>query len=437
MTDLTVEYGDSLLRVRANEVDINERIRKEPGNIRELAESLAANGQIQPILLDGSELIAGFRRTAACMWLASEDPPRSIAGLEPGEILAIQRDNLDPFQRLLLEFDENFHRKDFAKAEEAIAISRIKAHLEELEGKSISVSELARVVKYSRGQVGMALKVAEAVHTEGRQDLLKNKSIAGAYRELQNSRKIEEMIERADAIEKAAEEDGVALLDFQQHLHHGDALAWIKKIPDASVHYVNFDPPWGIGIDSYDRNNNYGTFDDSAEAGIAITKALIPELYRVMAEDSWMSLWFGIQYYQSLFELLASAGFTVNPVPHIWYKTNKHGSQNDPKRTTMNAYEPIFEVRKGAPRMFKPSGINVFPSDMPVKPERVHYAQKSLPLLKDFIERYSYSNMVVMDPTFGSGAFFIAAQQLGRTFIGCEKDEANYKNAISWLRRTR
>lgn len=437
MSEIFTEYGEKLLRMKVSEIEIGDRVRKEPGNIRPLADSLVANGQIQPILLDGNKLIAGFRRTAAVMYLASENPPRNVAGLEPGEILAVQRNDLDVFQRLLLEFEENFHRKDFAKAEEALAISRIKAHLEENEGRSVTVSRVAELLNYSRGQVGMALVVADAVESEGRRGLLKHGSIAGAYRALQSEKKVEEMMAHADAVEKAAREDGVKLLDYAQFLHNGDALEWVKRIPNETVHFVNFDPPWGIGIDSFDRNEHYGTFDDDAETGIQLAKALIPELYRVMAPDSYMVAWFGIQYYEFLSKEFQKAGFTVNPVPHIWYKTNKHGAQNDPSRTTLNVYEPIFEVRKGSPRMFKQAGINVLPFDMPVKPERQHFAQKSLAILTELIERYSYSNMVVLDPTFGSGAFLVAAQKLGRTFIGCEKDKTYYENAIAWLRRSR
>jgi len=303
--------------------------------------------------------------------------------------------------------------------------------MEREQGRELSTREVGELLGFSTGQVSMAQRVAKAV-SAGNTELLQAASIRGAYQKLQASEKLSDLLERAEAIEVAEGTVG----QFEEMLHCGDALKWIKTLMDESVDFVNFDPPWGIGIDSYDRNHHYGDFDDSAEMGISIAKALIPELYRVMKVDTYMVVWFGIQYYQFLTELLTDAGFKVNPVPHIWFKPDKAGAQNDPTRTTINAWEPFFIVSKGDPRMYKHAQTNVLEYPMPRGADRVHFAQKSNDLLIDIIERFSFGHMLVLDPTFGSGSALVAARRIGRQIIGCEKSEDNYKNAISALRRS-
>lgn len=424
MTDPQIEL------VKASEVEIGERVRSDPGKIRKLMDSLESAGQIQPIVLDGRDLVAGFRRLTACMLLESED--RTIAGQEPGMILAIQKANLDPYQKLLIEYEENNQRKAFTKGEDALALSRLKVALEELDGKEMSGGEFAKMLGYSKAHVSMSLRVADAIENDGRDELRNAPSIAGAYKKLRATEKLEALTKRVEAAETSGELDKV---DYSEFLTHGDAVKWIKDIPDGSIDLVHFDPPWGIGIDSYDRNNNYGSFDDSADTGTQISKELIPELYRVLKEDTYALVWFGIQFYQPLFERLSGAGFKVNPVPFVWHKPNKTGSQNDPTRTTINQWEPLFICEKGEPRMYKFSPGNVLSYNMPSS--RIHFAQKNEELLRELLERFSYGRAVILDPTFGSGAVFVAAQRLGRVFFGCEKDRDNYDRALSWLSRSR
>lgn len=411
------------------DIEVGKRIRKDSGNIKELAESLNVSGQLQPIICEHREdklyLLAGFRRLTAAAYLQGEN--RSIRDLAPGHVNVILKEDLDPTERLLIEFEENKRRKNFTDAEEAIAISELKVALEGVNERKVSGKEMAKLLGYSKAHVTMALEVASAVQKGGKKELLKASSISGAYKSLQSSRKIEELQLKA-ATRVRAEGAYTNILCAR-------AEEAITRLPDGSMDFVNFDPPWGIGIDSYDRFEKYGTFDDSASTGIQMARDLIPELYRVLATDSYMVVWFGIQYYQFLVDEMQKAGFTVNPVPHLWIKPNKVGSQNDPTRTTLNCYEPFFEVRKGEPRMHKHAQKNILEYDMPVGIDRIHFAQKSVPLLKDILERYSFGAMNVLDPTFGSGSFLMAAQDLGRNMYGFERDQKNYDNALAWLRR--
>ena len=403
-----------------------DRIRKKPGDIRGLAASLEANGQIQPIVLQDDELISGWRRCMAVLLLKTEG--KAVKGLEVGFIEAIEKKDLSPYDRLVIEYEENKRRKSFEKAEEALAIARIKAQLEEIHGKTITNRLLAKELNYSTGQIGMALEVADAVTTRGHTELLEQPSIAGAYKKLRATEKLAEILERVQKAEAAGDLD----VSFMERLHHGDAHEYMRSFPPDSFDLVQLDPPWGIGIDSYDRNHHYGSFDDSADVGAKMALELIPEAYRILKNDTYLLLWFGIQHYQFLIELLTKTGFKVNPVPFIWYKTNKAGSQNDPTRTTINTWEPLFIAEKGEPRMFKHAEKNML--EYPLPTERTHYAQKNIDMLVDLIERFSFGSMKVLDSTFGSGSFLVAAQRLNRVFYGAEKDKTHFDNATNWLK---
>lgn len=408
----------------AKTITLGDRIRQDPGDIRGLAESLATVGQIQPIVLDGDLLRVGFRRWSACAWL--EATGRTILNLPPGHVKTTQLRDLSPLEAAIVEFEENKRRKDFSDAEEAIAITRIRALMETDEGRGVSHRTLADRLGYSVGQVTMAIRVGEAVKKDGsKMKLLKEKSIAGAYKKLRTMEKLDDAAKRADK--------EVDVSKDVKGLHCGDAVKWIKGIESSSIDFIHFDPPWGIGIDEYDRNNLYGSFDDSKETGIDLYKRLIPEIHRVLAVDTFAIIWFGMQHYQTIVETLVDADFRVPAVPHIWFKENKGGSQNDPNVVELPVYEPFFVVRKGNPRIVATGRTNVLSYPLPV--QRIHFAQKNEDLLVDLLERYTMSGMRCLDPTFGSGAFFVACMRLGRPFLGAELDKRKFDEAIALIKR--
>lgn len=198
-----------------------------------------------------------------------------------------------------------------------------------------------------------------------------------------------------------------------------------------------------MGIDDYDRRHVHETFNDDPEyAWKHIILPMIPEIYRVLKPDTWSVIWFGIQFYQRITDALETLdgrvkkgkAFKVDPVPGIWYKTNKGGSQNNPDMIELNVYETFLRVRKGDPRLFKKPLKNLIECPMDYGSEREHYAQKPSLLGVELLERYTYSGMTVIDPTYGSGRIFKACQKLRRQFAGAEKNEENRKKAILMLR---
>lgn len=417
---------------------MDDRVRKKPGNIRSLANSLRDQGIMHPIVLHEGRLIAGWRRCMATLLLKSEE--EAVKGHKPGEISYLEKHDLSEYDLLVLEYAENRERKPFEKAEEALAIERLKVELERVKGKKLTNRQLAKEIGCSTSQITFALNVAEAVGDDSplsekeKKKVLSASSIAGAYRDLKSNEKLKELLARAEAAEEEAEESGEGF-DYGERLVCGDIFDVLPSFPDETFDLIQLDPPWGIGIDSYDRNRHYGTFDDTTSVAEEIADFLIPEAFRLLKEDTYLILWHGIQFYAPLMDRLSEAGFKPNPVPYLWYKTDKKGSQNDPTRTVINAYEPFIVAEKGEPRMYVKTGTNVLEHSMP--PKRIHFAQKPVSLLKEVIRKFSFGKMRVLDPTFGSGSFLVAAQTLGREFYGVEKKQDNYDNALNWLKTSR
>lgn len=94
--------------VDIDKIKVNERIRKDFGDLQELADSIVAAGGLihPPAVTPDFELIAGERRLRAC---------RDILGWKQMEVhvMPVQ----DAEHQLMLEIDENETHKSFSKAE--------------------------------------------------------------------------------------------------------------------------------------------------------------------------------------------------------------------------------------------------------------------------------------------------------------------------------
>lgn len=63
-----------------------------------------------------------------------------------------------------------------------------------------------------------------------------------------------------------------------------------------------------------------------------------------------------------------------------------------------------------------------------------HSTQKPTELMKWILKYYSKEGDTVLDPTMGSGSTGVACKEMNRNFIGIEKDEKIYKDAVERLK---
>ncbi|WP_061269964.1 DNA-methyltransferase [Leptospira interrogans] len=235
------------------------------------------------------------------------------------------------------------------------------------------------------------------------------------------------------------------------HLYHGDCLKLLPKIPDASVDLIFCDLP-------------YGTTDCSWDVVIPMER-LWPEYERISKKRTPIILT-GSQPFTNYLINSNRKNFRYEL---IWYKTKASGFLNAKTRPNKShenilvfykkqpVYNPIkYEIDERYKRKGKtlgngsqstvfnirgeksenyqylddgsryPDSVLCFPSEFEVG---MHPTQKPLRLLRYLIKTYSNPGNTVLDNCMGHGTTGIAATELGRSFIGMERDKEYFQKA--------
>lgn len=81
--------------------------------------------------------------------------------------------------------------------------------------------------------------------------------------------------------------------------------------------------------------------------------------------------------------------------------------------------------------------FNVMDIEKEMDREKIHPTQKPVSILKRLIEIFTDEGEVVIDPVAGSGSSIIAAIETNRHGYGFEIKKNFYKDAVSWIERTK
>lgn len=233
-------------------------------------------------------------------------------------------------------------------------------------------------------------------------------------------------------------------------LLHGDCLNLMTQIPNKSIDMVLTDPPYGTTACKWDV--------------VIPFEPMWKELKRVIKDNGCIAL-FGSEPFSSHLRLSNLKMFKYD---WIWVKNRPSGialAKTQPMRNTeiislfyknprfypilrekldvtnrqkykcetWNASTNISTLKKTEKKqcslLANPNNtlyFNSIPNGSKIN-KRVHPTQKPVPLLEYLIKTYTLENETVLDFTMGSGSTGVACKNLGRKFIGIEKDE-NYFN---------
>ncbi len=252
---------------------------------------------------------------------------------------------------------------------------------------------------------------------------------------------VEGIVRVLDAI--AATNETRVLLEPQRGRFHdfrfGDGLAGTMTLADKSVDLLLTDPPYGIstpyvcesqvprrlrkdGRDFIMPKGHFGPWDDQFPPPDEWATSVLPKV------RGWVVIFCAQTQISDYTAILKDQRF-VAVGAMVWQKTNPVPFNHTFK--PINAWEAIAVGKRPGTKFNGHVVHNVFKCKSPSPQHRIHPTQKPLQLISDFVNLFSNSGDMVLDPFAGSATTVIAAARLGRHVLAFENDPDAFRAASS------
>jgi len=214
-----------------------------------------------------------------------------------------------------------------------------------------------------------------------------------------------------------------------------DCLVGLKKMKDESVDLIFTDPPYfqyrAKNVKGLKNHKDVVTefeFDlyKTEEEYLAFLEEVVAECFRVAKPGAAGYLFCGDDFVSYINKIIEKTGFQFRKVIH-WHKTNPFPAIYTRKMYS-NSMELIVHFSKGTPKTWNHKEVNKMHNfiETPIcmgKERKSHKTQKPLKVCIPFIEISSNEGDLILDPFMGSGSTSVAAQKLGRYYIGFERSK--------------
>lgn len=404
------------------EIKRDDRQRKELKGIDELASSISKIGLIHaPVISRSNVLIAGERRLTAMKLLGWESCPVQYA------------DTVDDEELHLIELEENIKRVDLTWQDEVLAMSHY--HKIRSAEPDWTMTNTAEALGVSKTEVSTKIGVAKRIEA-GDNDVATAQKFSVARglvlrgNERRQTAEMNELHLTKYAPAVQSEEQATVFSDIP--LINEDFIQWSLSYTGPKFDFVHCDFPYGINANKHDQSAStaMGGYADSPEVYWTLLETLCqcPHLH----ESCHLMFWFSMDYYRETLKILTDVGgFTVNPFPLIWHKTDNAGVLPDPNRGPRRIYETAFICHRGDRKVVRAVG-NAFGTSTT---KLIHMSEKPKPMLEHFFRMFVDEHTSMLDPTCGSGNSVRTASDMGaKLVLGIERDEDFYtRSCNAWL----
>lgn len=228
----------------------------------------------------------------------------------------------------------------------------------------------------------------------------------------------------------------------------GDCLDRMKEIPDKSVDMVLCDLPYGTTALKWDV---VIPFDEMWEQVSRVTKERsaiclfgsepFSSALRVSNKEMYRYDWIWEKSRATLFQHANKMPMKKHEIISVFYKKlptyNPQFTEGKPYKDNRTLRKGLTDiVLGGIERVKSPVDnpgrrypVSIIDGFCDFKDMGHHPTQKPVPLLQYLIKTYTNPGETVLDFTMGSGSTGVAAKNLGRNFIGIERDESYFEIA--------
>jgi len=195
--------------------------------------------------------------------------------------------------------------------------------------------------------------------------------------------------------------------DITNTIIQGDCLEVMRDMDNNCVDLIITDPPYGIS--AYSKGTMGGGVLAKQSTFEPTTWDFEPFQFMQFQACDWVSknqIIFGFNHFCDILPPTSSV--------IVWDKDNGDNNFAD--------CELAWTSFKTAVRKVKWKWQGMLQERMDNKDKRYHPTQKPIGVMKWIIEKYSKPDDLILDPFAGSGSTCVAAELMGRRYIGIEQD---------------
>lgn len=405
-------------------IERSERQRRELKNIDELAESIHRIGLINPIVVTTEGLlVAGERRLTACKQLGWTSIPVQFTF------------ELSNYELQTIELEENIKREDLPWQDQCLAIAKFH-ELKKANEDEWTQEATAQALGITQPHVARNLEVAKEI-TSGNEKVSSADKFSVARNIVQRNTERKQASDVSSAIENFSSAAKIDPLEPEVQappILNTDFHLWQESYNGPRFNLIHCDFPYGINVSEGPRQNSaiQDGYADSADIYFSLLDRLASSMDNVVAESAHLIFWYSMNYHYDTYCRLTEMGWTVNPFPLIWHKSDNAGIAPDPQRWGRRTYETAFMASRGDRKLTQVGARSNSYAHPGSRDGAIHISEKPLPVLSHFLSMVCDEYSLAFDPTCGSGNALKAAQRLeANSVLGLELNNEFYTNAIA------
>jgi ParB family chromosome partitioning protein len=343
--------------VPIDQIRVPPRVRTDPGDIAELADSIRRLGLIHPLVITRDfELVAGERRLSALKLLGRDQAHCQYL------------DEIDERTKRAIELEENFKRKQLDWREE------VRGGVEHHNWCLANEPEWNQ--QKTADDIGMSPTwVSERLYVHDESERSPEILEIPVFKTAHDKAKI--IIQRRiEAILHGGHNGG----EKSKTIRNEDFCKWVKTYEDHKFNFLHCDFPYGIDADKSHQGNAvlmHGGYSDTKDVYWNLLRVLCDNLNKLCTDSAHIMFWFSMHYYADTLKFFKeNSDFKIDPFPLIWTKSDNIGHLPDPQRGPRRIYETcLFGSRGDCKIVHSVSNAYPAPTDrsdhMHIKPEPV------------------------------------------------------------------